>query len=302
LFLLAFIVSMVLFLSKGPFRILGGILGAISILFMVNYHPLQSSRFDSYRGNQGTAPYQEVIDYVKDQGGLVFWAHPESNYATAGIPFGPITMKTPHYPDALLSSNNYTGFSAIYGDTIKATEPGAHWDKLLLEYCSGKRKTPVWGIAGADYHGDANGVELDSFQTVFFLEKKTTANVLDALKKGLFYAVQKGKKEKLSIHQLQLENVTTQSTAISGELLYTDGPPVISGYVTASDDHQHPVTVTVIRGGQIIRTIKGDTPLKFRVMDMEKVGGKTFYRLDVRSDDVGYLLTNPIFVSRAATS
>jgi hypothetical protein len=62
---------------------------------------------------------------------------------------GPVKMMTDHYPDSLIDSENYTGFAALYGDTITATKAGMHWDRVLSEYCSGIRAHRVWGIAGA---------------------------------------------------------------------------------------------------------------------------------------------------------
>jgi hypothetical protein len=71
-FALAFLLGLVLIVQKRAARIYGVLICGINLLFLLNYHPFQSSRFDAYHGDQGTAPFQEVIDYVKQKGSLVF--------------------------------------------------------------------------------------------------------------------------------------------------------------------------------------------------------------------------------------
>jgi len=63
------------------------------------------------------------------------------------------------------------------------------------------------------------------------------------------------------------------------------------------DNGQHSVKVSLIRGGEVVKIFKGETPLAFNFVDQDYRPGKTYYRLDVRSKGVGRLLSNPIFVS-----
>jgi len=186
IFLAAFLLSIYLMYQKGKIGFGGALIAVLSLAMMVNHHPFKSSRFDAYHGDQGAAPYQDVIDYARSKGGMVFWAHPESNYSKNGVEMGPVKMMTDHYPDALIQSENYTGFSAMYGDTITATKAGMHWDRVLSEYCSGIRAHRVWGIAGTDYHAEENGVDLDTYQTVFLVENRESKDVLKALERGQF--------------------------------------------------------------------------------------------------------------------
>jgi len=189
-FLIAFILGLYLFIQKGILKLIGGIIGVLSLLLLVNNHPFQSSRYDPYHKDQGIAPFQDCIDYVKERGGLVFWAHPEAAYAIKGVDLGPVKLMTKKYPAALVESNNYTGFSAIYGDNITATNPGMHWDQVLNQYCAGKRTWPAWGISGADFHGRNKQDKIETYQTIFLARSKTTEDLLDALSKGRVYAVQ----------------------------------------------------------------------------------------------------------------
>jgi hypothetical protein len=265
---------------------------------MINHHPFQSSRFNPYQGDQGITPYQEFIDYVRERGGLSFWAHPESNYSKEGVALGPIELMTRHYPDDLVESENYTGFSALYGDTIHATKPGSHWDQILNEYCMGRRKAPVWGIAGSDFHAAGGAVELDSYQTVFLAKKKTGAEIMKALAAGRFYAVEKLEGPALRLDQYFVQDDSSQKTAqIAGELQF-EGRPVLAARLSVLDGTHHGITVTVIRGGKQVWSFEGQTPLDFKFVDRDEWAGKTYYRLDVQGKRIGKLLTNPIFVER----
>jgi len=298
LFFAAFFLSIYLFYQKGFIRRSGIVIGVVSLLLMLNYHPFQSSRFDAYHGDQGVAPYQELIDYAHKRGGVVFWAHPESNYSNEGIQLGPAKLVTRHYPDDLIESENYTGFSALYGDTIHATEPGSHWDQILNEYCMGRRNAPIWGIAGSDFHAADGAVELDSYQTIFWVKEKTREGVLDALSSGRVYAVEKHAGPALRLDQYFVRDDTSKRTAQMAGDLMLDGRPVLTGKLSVLDGTHHGVTVAVIRGGKQVWSFEGQTPLDFEFVDSDKWAGKTYYRLDVRGKGIGKLLTNPIFVER----
>jgi hypothetical protein len=265
---------------------------------MVNHHPFKSSRFDPYHGDQGGAPFQDVIDYARSRGGMIFWAHPESNYSNNGVQMGPVKLMTAHYPEALIESENYTGFSALYGDNITATRAGMHWDRVLLDYCSGGRAEPVWGIAGSDFHGEKDGVGLDSFQTVFLVENRGRKEVLTALERGRIYAVRKTAGFRLSLDQFQIKDDETSNRAILGEELRLDRSPVVEGRLSATDGGHYSVAVSIIRGGKPIWSFEGETPLNFQFVDYEPWTGKTFYRLNASGKEAGQLRSNPIFVVR----
>ena len=299
IFFAAFILSLYLIFQKDKMRWCGLGIAVLSIALMVDHHPFKSSRFDAYHGDQGTAPYQEVIDYTSSRGGLVFWAHPESNYSKVGVQLGSIEMITSPYPAELVESNNYTGFSAIYGDSYSANKAGMLWDQVLLDYCRGIRRHPVWAIAGADFHDEKKGVDLDTFQTIFFVKSKRHKEVMQALEQGRVYAVRKSGAVRLSLDQFQIEDKSTGKTVIMGQEMTTIETPVIKGRLSASDDGRHEVTVAVIRGGKQAWSFEGQTPLDFNLLDKDQWNGKTFYRLDVKDKAGGHLLSNPIFVTRA---
>jgi hypothetical protein len=298
IFLAAFLLSIYLIYQKGKMRICGILIAIFSLAMMVDRHPFKSSRFDPYHADQGEAPYQETIDYARSRGGLVFWAHPESNYSRNGVQMGPVKLMTAHYPEALIQTEDYTGFAALYGDSTTATNAGAHWDRVLLQYCRGERARPVWAIAGSDFHSDNGGVSLDTFQTVLLVENKRSTDVLQALERGRVYAVLKVAEFRLSLDRFQITDNETGRRAISGEELAVGGSPVIEGRLSATDGGHHDVTVTVVKGGKPVWSFEGQTPLGFRFVDPDQWSGKTFYRLDVSGKGAGKLLSNPIFVAR----
>ena len=299
IFFAAFLISVYLLFQKGKIRIGGLFVAVLSMALMINYHPFKSSRFDPYQGDQGTAPFQDVIDYVKSRGGSVFWSHPESNYAKNAVQLGPIKMITEHYPDDLIASKNYTGFAAIYGDSSSAANAGMHWDQILMDYCRGLRDQPVWAISGSDFHEEQKGLELDTFQTIFLVNNKRGQDVLQALERGRIYAVRKSEDSRLSLDQFQIKDKTTGIAAIMGEEINVKGTPIVEGRISALDGGRQDVTVSIVRDGEQAWTFEGQTPLDFHLADQEGWSGKTFYRLDVKSKTGGHLLSNPIFVTRS---
>ncbi len=122
-------------------------LALVSAGFFVNTLFARPSPFDAYHGKQGAAPYQLFIDAVSQKGGLTFWNYPETRSGVRTL--GPIQVSTLPYPGMLLETKNYTGFAALYGDTITVTEPGNVWDMVLKEYLPGIPQTPCLG----DRHG-----------------------------------------------------------------------------------------------------------------------------------------------------
>ena len=298
IFIVAFLLSLFLIYQKGKMRVGGIVMAIFSLALMVNHHPFKSSRFDPYHGDQGPAPFQDVIDYTHRRGGLVLWAHPESNYFKNGVQLGPVKLMTKPYPDALIESENYTGFAALYGDTISATKAGMHWDRALGEYCAGDRVNPAWGISGSDFHGEKTGVDLETYQTVFLVENRGPKDVLKALERGRIYAVRKARGFRLSLDQFQVGDAKTGKMAIMGEEIRLNSSPVVEGRLSATDGGHYSVAVSIIRGGKPAWSFEGETPLNFKFVDSELWTAKTFYRLNAGGKEAGELLSNPIFVVR----
>lgn len=281
--------------AKGRIRLAGFAILVFSSLALMEYSPWRGSSFSPYAGDQGIAPYQEAIDAIEQRGGFAFWNYPEQR---SGVrKHGPINVDTPPYPEALLQSENYTGFAAIYGDRITVTDPGKHWDLVLREYCEGKRQHPVWGISTADFHEEGRlGLKLGAFPTTFLVGEFSKDAVLDALRSGRMYC---SRGDGTSWLQLDYFNVVAPGggKAHMGETLTTDGFPLIRFRVSYTGDEKIPVAIQIVRGGTLLRTVTGHTPLEFQFLDEGAPSGQmTFYRL---VDTQKHLTSNPIFVKYA---
>jgi len=304
--LLAFIISLLISIyflfNKGWWRISGAVLIILNAGFLINIVSARPSAFDAYHGKQGMAPYQLFIDAVSRKGGLTFWNYPETR---SGVrPLGPIQVKTLPYPEVLLETKNYTGFAALYGETITITEPGNLWDVALREYCQGFRERPPWGIATADYHQEGgSGQNLGDFQTVLWLPQKTYPYVLAALKNGKMYACQ-GKFPqipRLDEFSISAAEPDTAPRMMSGdEFLLQRNPRIritVSGG-TERTEGKDTVQVRLIRSGTLIQTFKGALPLNIDYTDLlETPGEKVYYRMDMTG--YGTIVSNPIFVEFA---
>ncbi|ODS31246.1 MAG: hypothetical protein SCARUB_03640 [Candidatus Scalindua rubra] len=295
IFLVLMCLGFLLALRRGYYKILGIVILVNSSLMLIEFHPFKSSLFDPYSGDQGYLPYQELIDYVRDKGGMTFWTHPEAK-AGMNVRKGPITAKTLPHPEALLMTNGYTGFATIYGTWITVTEPGKEWDRALLEYCRGKRNTPAWGISTADYHEEGRaGEKLGNYPTIFLVKEKTKEEVLSALKQGRMYACRSGGEnfQRFILEDFSVSDSTSTSMAIMGDTIELKNKPEISIRISSSDQDEHNIEIRIIRSGELINTLAGTTPFVVNFKDdYFNPGEQIYYRVDIP----GTLVSNPIFV------
>ncbi|MCX7982782.1 MAG: hypothetical protein N2572_07735 [Syntrophales bacterium] len=298
-YLLAMIMSLTLLFWPGRTRIMGFILFALSFLFFWNSDPLRASPFDPYSGDQGEAPYNLVIRYVNDRGGLIFWNYPETRSGVRRL--GPISLETKPYPEMLLKTKGYTGFAALYGENITVTEPGSIWDMTLLEYCSGQRTWPPWAIATADYHGEGkDGARLGDYPTVFWVKEKSREDILKAMQTGKMYACATSYPTRIHLDEFSVSPPEGEKKAISGDEILMKGHPRIKIVLSVSGTEKAgPVRVRLIRSGQLIATSEGNLPLTIEYEDpYYRPGEKIFYRFDMKGN-VGQVISNPIFVTFA---
>lgn len=299
-FLLAIALYLSLFKKKRRriLRYSGILLIVFCFLLIVNNFTLKKSFYSPYQGYQGIAPYQSLIDYVNSRGGFVFWNHPETKSGQGKL--GPVFRETAPYPQVLTASKGYTGFAAIYAEGITITEPGGLWDKILLEYCEGKRERPIWGISTADFHEEGHaGEKLGNFPTVFLVKEKSKKNILDALKKGRMYAY----RGDVDLPRLRLEDFSVSDSesiqrGVMGEEIRIKGFPVINILLsTENPEEVNPLKVRLVRDGKLLKEFFGETPLKINFQDeVSKPRRKTYYRLDVRDSRDRVVVSNPIFI------
>ncbi len=292
LFLIPLLIGLILFFWRGAGRKTGFAIALFSVAAMVDYNPLRSSLYTPYHGSQGIAPFQEVIDYVREQGGFSFWNYPEQRSGTRK--YGPIMLNTPPFPEVLEQSFDYTGFAAIYGDMITVTDPGKEWDRALAEYCSRVRMSPPWGISTADFHEEGKlGLKLGAFPTTFLVKDISKTGVLEALEKGRMYC-SKGDGRAWPIIDYFVASSKEGKRAFIGETLNTSSPPVIQFKVRMNSDREQPMTLLLIRGGSVIGSYGTRTPIQVEYTDRDAPRGEmTYYRL---IDQKKHLTSNPIFV------
>jgi hypothetical protein len=129
---------------------------------------------------------------------------------------------------------------------------------------------------------------------VFLVREKSAAGVLDALRQGRMYAVQRTRELGFDVGEFVVRAGAT--TAIVGETLRAPaGTPIeLHVVVEASDGKSHDVRVSVISNGRLRVLERGATPM--RVVHREVTDGTP---LVLRAEARGAqqrVLTNPIFV------
>lgn len=269
----------------------------LSLALAANGFLAGASYWDPKSGPQGYAPHQAAIDFVARHGGASVWSMPEARdfsvHERAGFS---VTIRTNPYPEALAATRAYTAFGALYAETTTVEAPGGVWDQLLLDYLAGRR--PNWPVAVGEsafhYQGQA-GKTLEDVQTAFFAREPTPAAVLDALRAGRAYT-----HIRVPDFALVLDEFAVNGVGV-GEVASADVgvPPRISLGLSASDGRAHPVEVTLVRNGAVLAVREGPTPFALTLEDRDAPGtGAWYYRLAVRSQHGGRLLTNPIFVRR----
>lgn len=245
--------------------------------------------YDQYHGDPGYTPYQDVIDYTIDNNGVIFWTLPE---AGAEEKRGGIVIKMPPHPESLLKTHGYTGFGIIYEGMKKIGIPGGIWDAILKEYMEGQREKPIWAMGEIDYHyeGDAGRKRIETVQTVFLVKKFDKESVINAMRKGRMYAMNRTRE-----HALSLDEFSINGKACMGDEIKISSTPVLRFRLSSGLDSIK-VTVKIIRSGEVVRVFNLITPVEVQFKDEYFKPGKwAYYRLAIRGEGCR-VFTNPIFV------
>ncbi len=265
-------------------------------VFTINNYPFKEMKYDQYHGRQGVFPYQDVIDYVNEKGGMVFWSNPE---AFVSKKIGPVMYVSPTADKYMLESKGYTGFSSFYEGYRSIGSAGGVWDTVLKEYCAGERDSPVWTMGEMAYHSReaSGGKEIDEVQTVFLVPSNTQKDILDAMRRGRMYAVRKKKGYPLELDSFTVER-SDGKRAMMGEEINAAGPVTINFSVSWRGETSEKITVKLIRSGEVIKEFPIEKGAEYRIEDDLYTGGdKIYYRLDVRGKYPSMLFSNPIFVN-----
>lgn len=303
-FIPAFLIYLALFLAsagllfKRVYRKAGFFFMTIFLLLAVNNHPFRSSPFDQYSGDQGTGPYQELIDYAVSKGAMVFWSHLES---TDGMgKDNSVRLKTFPHPEDLVLSKNYTGFQSIYDGVVHVTDPGKEWDQVLRSYMDGERSRPVWGYGGSNFQceGKDESGKLGAIRTVLLVREKSRKAVFDAMRKGRMYAVRQFGDHRLSLDEFSISSVTAKKEAVMGEELVSAEIPELRINVRSTGGARDTIVLSLIRNGKLIKQETATLPYELVWKDVGvKREGKVFYRLIAKASSKDYLISNPIFVN-----
>lgn len=263
---------------------------ALDAVMVPEFHP--------YQGRLGIEPYQRVVDYAESLGGAVVWSYPEArDFGRFDVGPGRVTVRTDPAPEVLLQSRGYTGFGAVYEDTVTFTEPGRHWDQLLREYAEGRRARPAWAIGELGYHG--RDKRLGGVTTVFLAAERSRAGLLAALRAGRLYAVRSLGDYHLVLEEFAMaEDGGPDWVTMGGEVAARGAAPLrLRVRIAASDGRAVRVAGRVVRSGVIVAALEGTTPLERTLtVDPPAPGRREFVRLEVR--EPARLLANPIFVRR----
>jgi hypothetical protein len=287
--------------SGGPWRrpsrpwLLGSGVLALGILGLVRGWPFTVDPYPPW-ADFGIAPYQALIDHVERRGGLTVWSFPEAPDAGEER-IGPVrvTWRTEPHPDDLLRSARYTAFGGLYEQPTRVVEPGGVWDRLLGEAARGERSRPAWALGEAGFHGSRDGQRLGTVQTVFLVEARTAAGVLEALRQGRLYA--RARTEQASLELGEFSVHVAERRAGPGERLSVPaGAPVeVRVAVESRPAVPMPLRVSLVRNGTVLEAWVGSTP--FRALYRERApAGPTVLRLDVRGPAPHRLLTSPVLL------
>jgi len=272
----------------------GTVLCVIGAAALVRGWPFTTDRYPTWQ-DAGVAPYQLLIDRVEQLGGVSMWSFPEAR-DIGEQQYGPVRVGwlTEPYADDLLKTFRYTAFGAVYEDTSTFERPGGGWDRVLGEYVRGERSRPAWAVAESGFHGLTAGKQVGPLQTVFLVESRTEAGVLDALRRGRMYAVQRTRE--LGFDLAQFAVTAGGASAGAGETLKVPaGTPIeLSVAVEASDGRSHDVRLAVVANGRPVALERGGTPFR-TVYRTTTDGTPLVLRVEARGSQQR-VLSNPIFV------
>ena len=302
--LLAAITGIFIALS-GP-RAPGLVIFGAGVLFFLNSFPFFALPYDQYHGPQGEKPYQSLIDYVNNtapETGMVFWAHPESPNFDSPQPVGPVLAKTGMYPESLYNTYNYTGFGYFQEGYRVAGKPGGVWDRVLTDFCKGKRNSPIWAVSELDYRKEGYlNTYIDSFKNILLMDEKdelNPKNIIRTLKAGRFYLGVKPR----NTYELVLDRFEVRQGAVSASM----GKNIIllgddynfEARFSASDGKRYPVNVRVIIDGKVFSESAADTPAGISIPGSALNGnGKSYCRIEINARNNSSIVSNPIFFER----
>ena len=273
---------------------------ALAALFLANNFPFRTPPVSPYDPYAGLRPHQGVIDFVNSRGGASVWSLPEArDYQVVTVAGMQATITTEPYPSDLLHTDRFTAFGGLYEDTTKFTQSGGGWDRLLVDYLGGNRIAPAWAIGEAAYHSEGQaGKRFGTVQTVFLVDRKSPSALLEALRSGRFYALQKSPEVGLVLDQFQTLLPDHPPAEAGDQIVLREGDqPEVRAAIRATDGRHIAVQALLVRNGIVVHSIRAETPATLRWIEPPlPAGASLFYRLEVRGPTGHQVLSNPIFL------
>ena len=275
------------------------------------------SGFNPYNGDQHAAPYQKFIDDVKAKGGIAIWSHPGAKeYQSFDLKLlgQQVVLDTPDYGVDILATQNYQAFG-VYAvelaqiDNIMQTpstaSPGGLWDKLLGEYCAGRRSEPVWAVGEVDYNGIEGGItRLSGILNIMKVPDKSREEILNAIRRGRLYVVTESRNTPgrlLKLQDFAVSDPLSAAGAGMGGTAETEAAPHVHIALQDSDGKGGPLRIMLLRDGEMIKQWNAQLPFSIDFVDnapWPAGARKVAYRLIAVTPEAANLLSNPVFARR----
>lgn len=245
-------------------------------------------------------PYNEFVDYVVANGGIVSAAHIDSgNDEWVGMAHG----AQPAPADNIHRLDNLTAFAVLpEGWGEKSGGPGGWWDTVLMEYLGGMRKVPVWAWGDSDYHCRRS---LAGATTLFYMREFTEEEVYRCMREGRMVALMGDSFQDTYVAQWAVSGSGKPSGKVMlGQEVKVKGAPVIRFALNRAVPG---CRTRLIKNGKVIFEGEG-TEISYIDREQGKREEPAYYRVEVvgpRLDPETYdgpthpeseLFVNPIFV------
>ena len=282
----------------------------ISVVFLFNNFPFREPIVNQYKPDAGARPYQEVIDYVNREGGLIYWAHPEASYeqnidAEQGNPIlsfalktvlsGGLNISTAPYFNLLNDTKNYTGFAIFFEGYHYIGNPEGLWDILLLQFCKGTREHPVWAISELDMEEGTDPEIASASQTVFLVREKTKEEYLEALRVGRMYCFTNNLTHWVTIRDYSVN--AGGKRAISGEVLKYEPDAYLTFDIELQRKDQN-FMIVFIKDGNVFSQKKVAASEKITIPLSKPSNDMGYVRAIVYHGAEMSIATNPIFFTK----
>jgi hypothetical protein len=283
---------------KRPSRSIALILSVLGLALVWNNYPFGDVA-RPHGGRHDPEPYQRLIDFVKAHGGVIYWSYPEASYPD--VPVGGATMVSGPHPDDLLETDGYDGFEGLYGDDITVTEPGRQWDRALIAFLRGERRSPPFVVTGIDFHGNADAVDawddLDGGRTVLLLEERSEDAVLAALRGGHAYATFMGLDGEFRLETFEVVSRDGEA-GTHGEEIHGSAPVTVRISLSlegAAPADESPFELRLILDGHVANRWTEPLPVEIEI-ECPLPPGRHYFRLLGSAGRLNRVVSNPVFV------